>query len=162
MLFSIAALSNSTAQQAKSPEMTAEGKVGNASISIVYSSPSVRDREIWGALVPYDQVWRAGANKATTFETDNDIMVAGQKLAKGKYSIYMIPGEKEWQIIFNSEVGQWGIQRGGATTKKPENDVLTVKATPMSVDKQEALTYAVTADGFSLTWDKIKVSVPIK
>jgi hypothetical protein len=113
-----------------SPPMTASGKVGGATVTINYSSPSVKGRKIFGELVPFDKVWRAGANEATIFETDKDIMVEGKKLAAGKYSLYAIPGEKEWSFFFNSETGQWGIKRGGDTTKDAAKDVLTVKAKP--------------------------------
>ncbi|MGE5108655.1 MAG: DUF2911 domain-containing protein, partial [Sphingobacteriales bacterium] len=108
----------------QSPPATATGKVKGATITINYSSPSVKGRKIWGDLVPYDKVWRAGANEATIFETDKDIKVEGKALAKGKYSLYAIPGEKEWTIIFNSATGQWGINRGGTTTEDPAKDVL--------------------------------------
>src|SRR5258705_13398511 len=85
-----------------SPPATATGKVNGATITINYSSPSVKGRKIWGALVPYDKVWRAGANEATIFETDKDIKIEGKPLHAGKYSLYAIPGEKEWTFIFNS------------------------------------------------------------
>src|SRR5436190_4278131 len=94
-----------------SPPATAAGKIGEATIAIKYSSPSVKGRKIWGDLVPYGKVWRAGANEATIFETDRDIFVEGQKVPSGKYSLYAIPGEREWKIILNSQTGQWGIKR---------------------------------------------------
>src|SRR6187549_2507951 len=84
-----------------SPPGTATGKVNGATITINYSSPSVKGRKIWGDLVPYGQTWRAGANEATTFETDKEIMVEGKSLPAGKYAFFTIPGEKEWVIIFN-------------------------------------------------------------
>src|SRR5437870_4276896 len=84
-----------------SPAATATGKTKDgATITIQYSSPGVKGRKIWGDLVPYDQVWRAGANSATIFTTDKDLKVEGKKLAAGKYSLYAIPGEKEWTFIF--------------------------------------------------------------
>jgi hypothetical protein len=148
--------------QPKSPKKTATGTVGEAKVIIEYSSPSANGRQIWGGLVPYDKVWRAGANQATTFATDKDIMVGGNKLSKGVYSIYMIPGEKEWQVVFNKDVGQWGINRDGTTTRKPENDVFIVKTTPKSTDMMESLTYTVGSDSFSIGWEKLTASVPLK
>ncbi|MEQ9375182.1 MAG: DUF2911 domain-containing protein [Imperialibacter sp.] len=161
VLFVFAALVYAQAQP-KSPKMTANGKVGDANITIEYSSPSANGREIWGGLVPYGKVWRAGANNATTFETDKDIMVGVNKLAKGKYSIYILPTENEWQVIFNKEVGQWGINRDGTTTRKPESDVFIVKTKPMAADMQESLIYTVGSDSFSIGWEKLKASVPLK
>src|SRR5262245_46923680 len=105
------------AQNQASPPATATGKVNGATITINYSSPGVKGRQIWGALVPYDQVWRAGANAATIFETDKDIKVEGKDLKAGKYSLYILPTEKEWTFIFNSQTGQWGIKNDGSTTE---------------------------------------------
>ena len=133
-----------------------------ATVTINYSSPGVKGRKIWGDLVPYDKVWRAGANEATVFETDKDIKVAGNVLKKGKYSIYMIPGESEWQVIFNSEVGQWGITRARETTRNPEKDVFIVKVKSIKIDLKESLEYKVNASGVSLSWENFQVSIPIQ
>ena len=149
--------------QRPSPPATATGKVNGATITINYSSPSVKGRTIWGDLVPYDKVWRAGANEATIFETDKDIKVEDKALAKGKYSLYAIPGEKEWTIIFNSATGQWGINRDGTTTEDPAKDVLRVKVkSKKSASFNEKLIYTVDDNGFALQWDNLEVPVSIK
>lgn len=145
-----------------SPAATATGKVGEATITITYSSPSVKGREIWGGLVPYDKVWRAGANQATIFETDMDISVQGQKLPAGKYSFYALPGEKEWQIFLNSETGQWGIKRSGETSRNPDNDVLAVKVKSIKSSMNESLVYEITENGVSLKWELLEVPLNIK
>ena len=146
-----------------SPPATATGKVQAATITINYSSPSVKERKIWGELVPYDKVWRAGANKATIFETDKDLKVEGNTLPAGKYSIYAIPGETEWTIIFNSATGQWGVNRDGTTTQDPAKDVLRVKVKPKkSASFNEKLVYNVDANGFALLWENLEVPVSIK
>lgn len=146
-----------------SPPATATGKVSGATITINYSSPSVKGRKIWGDLVPYDKVWRAGANEATIFETDKDIKVEDKALAKGKYSLYAIPGEKEWTIIFNSATGQWGINRDGTTTEDPAKDVLRVKVkSKKSASFNERLIYTIDDKGFALQWDNLEVPVSIK
>lgn len=146
-----------------SPPQTASGKVGAATITINYSSPSVKGRKIFGDLVPYDKVWRAGANEATIFETDKPIKVEGKTLAAGKYSLYATPGEKEWTIIFNSETGQWGIKRSGETSKDPAKDVLSVKVKPAkSASMNEKLKYEVTSKGFALLWDNTQVPVAVQ
>ena len=140
-----------------SPAATAAGKVGDADITINYSSPSVKGRTIWGELVPYGKVWRAGANEATTFETSKDITVEGKTLPAGKYSLFAVPGENEWQILFNSQTGQWGTQHDAA------KDVLTVSVKPRaSSSMNERLLYDVNGSGFVLKWDKIEVPVSIK
>ena len=148
--------------QKKSPPMSATGSVGTATITINYSSPSVKGRKIWGELVPYNKVWRAGANEATTFETSSDIKVGGKALAKGKYSVYMTPGENEWEVIFNKEVGQWGITRGGETTRNAEKDAFTLKVKPTKGDFKESLEYKVNPGGFSLAWENLQVSIPVQ
>lgn len=146
-----------------SPPATAAGKVKGAAITIEYSSPSVKGRKIWGELVPYGEVWRAGANKATIFMTDKDIMVEGKKLPAGKYSLYALPTEKEWTIILNSETGQWGIKRSGETTRDPAKDVITVNVKPKKAAAfSERLTYNINGDGFSIVWENLEVPVAIK
>ena len=146
-----------------SPAATATGKVKDANIVINYSSPGVKGRKIWGDLVPYDKVWRAGANQATLFAVDKDVKVEGKALAAGKYSLYAIPGEKEWTIIFNSATGQWGINHDGSTTEDPSKDVLRVTVKPKkSKEFTERLAYVVDAKGFSLVWENLEVPVSVK
>lgn len=146
-----------------SPPKTASGKVKDANITIHYSSPAVKGREIFGGLVPYGEVWRAGANEATIFETDKAIRVEGKNLPAGKYSLYAIPGEKEWSIIFNKQTGQWGVKRGGVTSRDPAQDALVVKVKPKkSSGLNERLAYDITSNGFALRWEKTEVPVEIK
>jgi hypothetical protein len=149
--------------QRASPPATATGKIGDANITINYSSPAVKGRKIWGELVPYDKAWRAGANEATVFETDKTIKVAGKELPAGKYSLFAVPGKEEWQFIFNSQTGQWGINRNGEANRDPANDVLTVSVKPRaSTSMNERLLYEVTADGFVLKWENLEVPVAIQ
>ena len=146
-----------------SPPATAKGKVKDANITINYSSPGVKNRKIFGGLEPYGEVWRAGANEATIFETDQDIKVEGKTLPAGKYSLYAIPGEKEWTIIFNKQTGQWGINRDGSTTRDPAKDAITVKVKPKKTPSMvERLAYDVNDKGFSLKWENTEVPVSIK
>jgi hypothetical protein len=150
-----------------SPPATAKGKIKDATITIDYSSPSVKGRQIWGSLVPYNKIWRAGANEATIFTTDKDIMVEGKKLPAGKYSLFMTPGEKEWTVIFNSQTGQWGIKNSGDANLDPAKNVLQVMVKPKTEkDVQEKLTYNIEDKmmdkGFYLRWEKLKVFVSVK
>lgn len=164
-LLAFVAVTTASAQPSKprqSPKSTATGKIGDATISITYSSPSVKGRKIWGDLVPFDKVWRAGANEATIVEIDKDVMVEGKKLPAGKYSLYAIPSEKEWQIIFNSQIGQWGIERTGETTRKPEKDVLIVAVKPKQSSKMEESLIFTIHQGFSLKWENLDIAVTIK
>lgn len=146
-----------------SPPATASGKIKDANITINYSSPAVKGRKIFGDLVPYGQVWRAGANEATIFETDKAIKVEGKPLPAGKYSLYAIPGEKEWTMVFNKQTGQWGVKRGGATSRDESQDALTVKVKPKKASgMNERLAYDVNDKGFVLRWENVEVPVSIK
>ncbi len=146
-----------------SPPVTATGKVGIATITIHYSSPAVKGRKVWGELVPYDKVWRAGANEATLFETDKTITVEGKTLPAGKYSLFAQPGEKKWQFIFNSQTGQWGIKMSGEANRDPVNDVLIIAVAPQkSSTMNEHLRYDVTGKGFVLKWEHLEVPVAIR
>ncbi len=164
LLFLVSVLISSQLKAQKaSPATVAKGTVGYANLSISYSSPAVKERKIYGGLVPYNEIWRAGANEATIFETDKAIKVEGKELPAGKYSLYMLPTEKEWTIIFNSQVGQWGITRDHKTTNDPAKDVLKVTVKPTeSKTFNERLTYEVTEKGFSLNWEKLTIPVKVK
>ncbi len=147
----------------KSPADSVTGNVNGATIKIKYSSPSVKEREIWGKLVPYGKVWRAGANSATIFETDKEVKIEGKSLPAGKYSLYALVEENEWTIIFNSQTGQWGITRAGETTEDPAKDVLRVTVkTKKTTDMNEHLLYVIDNKGFSLRWEHLEVPVKIK
>jgi hypothetical protein len=163
LLLSVFAHAQGDKSQRPSPPATVTGKIGDATITINYSSPGVKGRKIWGALVPYNKTWRAGANEATIFETDHDIKVEGKKLPAGKYSLFATPGEKEWTFIFNSETGQWGIKRTGDANFDPSKNVLTVIVKPHKSDNfNERLTYTISSKGFALQWENLEVPVKVK
>jgi hypothetical protein len=141
-----------------SPKAEAKGTVGSAKVTVVYHQPSMRGRKVMGGLVPYGEVWRTGANDATTIEFDKPVKVEGKDLAAGKYALFTIPGENEWTIIFNSEVKQWG-----AYSYKKENDVLRVTVKPTKVSSPvETFVIAVAGDQLELKWENTSVPVKIK
>lgn len=146
-----------------SPAATAKGIINGANITITYSSPAVKGRKIYGGLVPYDKVWRAGANEATVFTTDKKIMIGKTPLEAGSYSIYAIPGEKTWKIIFNAETGQWGSTHSGESTRVPAKDVVSILVKPVQTAAlEERLKYEISAKGFALVWENVSVFVPVK
>lgn len=108
--------------------------IGDTKISISYHRPNVKGRKIWGELVPYNEVWRTGANNATVFETPIDVMINGQKLAKGKYALFTLPTTGNWTIIFNKNWNQWG-----SFTHDPKDDVLKVEVTPRQSEFHETM-----------------------
>ncbi len=136
--------------------------VGLTDITVTYSRPGVKGRTIWGALVPYDQPWRTGANEATTFTCSEEITVEGQKLAAGTYSIVTLPGKTEWTVAFNKEKDLWG-----AYAYKPESDALRVKVKPQTAAaSEEWMTFRFVDPTWNdatmvLHWEKLAVPVKI-
>lgn len=140
-----------------SPRKLMKATVGSTSINVNYGSPSIKGRAVWGGLVPYDKVWRTGANEATTIELSTDVMVEGKKLPAGKYGLFAIPGQKDWVIIFNSVSDQWG-----AYDYDSAKDVLRVNVVPVAqADNQEALVYEMDGDKLILKWEKMAVPISI-
>ncbi len=158
LLFSM----NTIAQPKKpvlSPADSVSGKIGKANVEIKYSSPSVKGRQILGALIPYGEVWRAGANAATTFTSDKDLNVEGKTLPAGSYSFFVIAKQSgKWTVVFNKVAKQWGAYKYDQA-----QDALRVDVTPKtSSSSQERLVYVITKKGFELKWEKVVVPVAIK
>ena len=135
--------------------------VGVTKIVIDYHRPAVRERAIWGALEPYDKVWRAGANEATTISFSTDVKIEGQALKAGTYGLFMLPTATEWTVIFNKDAKQWG-----AFTYKAEQDALRVKVTPQAAELQENMQYTfpvVTDDSATVAmhWEKLRVAFKV-
>lgn len=135
--------------------------VGLTDITIKYSRPGVKGRTIWGDLVPYDKVWRTGANEATTISFSEDVWVNGQKLARGMYSLHTIPGRDEWTIIFNSVADQWG-----SYSYDEAKDTLRVKAKPEAGAFNEWMSFEIPeissdAAKIVLRWEKVAVAFTV-
>jgi hypothetical protein len=140
-----------------SPKATVVQTVGVTDVTIAYCRPSVRGRVIWGGLVPYDQVWRTGANEATTITFSDEVTVEGTALPAGTYGLFTIPGKDEWTVIFNKGAKQWG-----AYDYKQADDVLRVKVKPQAAAFAEVMTLsfpAVAIDSVTvaLNWEKLQV-----
>ena len=159
VLFSFFTISFANAQEKpKSPPEKATGTINGATIQINYGSPSVKGRKIWGELVPFGEVWRAGANDATTFETDKEITIEGAKLPAGKYSFFVIPNEKECVVIFNKEAKQWGAYK-----YKEKEDQLRVTVKPEAVTENvEKLVYSFKGNNIVLSWANWNISLNVK
>ena len=141
-----------------SPAATATGKIGAANVTVSYSSPAVKGRSIWGGLVPYGQVWRAGANEATTVEFTKDVQVDGKALPAGKYGFFVLPTAKQWTVIFNKVPNQWG-----AFKYDEKQDALRVVVVPRKAAAMaERLAYEVQPAGLLLRWENLEALVPIK
>jgi hypothetical protein len=154
------------AQQDKSsrpsPPAKAECELSNGkSVTVDYSSPRAKGRKIFGGLVPYGQVWRAGANEATTFVTTSDINVGGKTVPAGKYTMFTIPAEDRWTLVISKKTGEWGTAYPG-----PENDLARID---MKVSKTSApvenftIAFDQTGNGCTLRmeWANTRASVEI-
>ncbi len=159
MLFAtilFATITSCSAQQAQSPRVTAEGK----DVKVSYGQPSKKGRVIFGELVPYNKVWRTGANEATEITFAKDMTFGGKPVKAGTYSLFTIPSESEWTIILNSELKQWGSYEYDKIKGK---DVLQVKVPAKKVPMSEKL--IMNFDGsnnLNIMWDEVGVSVPVK
>lgn len=120
-----------------SPKSFVGQTVGYTNITITYGSPGINEREVWGKLVPYGEVWRTGANEATTIEFDNDLIIEGKKVPSGKYALFTIPNKKEWIIILNKIYDQWG-----AFKYNKEEDQIRFKVKPISNHHVERLKFS--------------------
>lgn len=148
-----------------SPEEEVSFEANGLSIKVFYNRPYKKNRVIFGELVPYGKVWRTGANEATTFETNKDLNIKGKTLKKGRYSLWTIPRQDNWTIIFNSEFGQWGVNSIGNANRDPDRDVLQVDVGAVLQDQLfEQFTIAFEQIGgeaeMVLMWDKTVVAVP--
>lgn len=143
---------------ASSPSAMVKQTAGLTDITINYSSPGVKGRTIFGDLVPYGEVWRTGANKATSIAFSRDVVINGTDVKAGTYSIFTIPGEREWTIMLNSETELWGSDDYNA-----DNDVVRVKAMPVKTSFRER--FAVDILDFDnekativIEWEKTRVA----
>jgi hypothetical protein len=147
-----------TKEKRPSPPDKVSAEVKGTTLTVEYSKPSVKGRKIWGGLVPYNEVWRTGANEATTFETSKDIKVEGKALPAGKYGLFTLPGEKEWVFIFNKTWDQWG-----AYDYKKKEDVLRVTVTPTkSPQFVEQMTFFIEGDKVFFRWENLEVGFKIE
>lgn len=145
-----------------SPKASVMYTVGLTEVTVTYSSPAVAGREIWGKLVPYNEVWRTGANTATEINFTTDVMVAGKPVKAGKYALFTIPTNGKWTVILNSNAGQWG-----STNYKQDLDVLRFEVTPETLtEPKERLGFYinhVSADEAHVVmkWEKVKIKFPV-
>jgi hypothetical protein len=145
-----------------SPRDTAEATVGSDRVYVDYGRPAMRGRPIMGALVPYGQVWRTGANAATTLVTPRDLRIGGTMVPAGTYTLYTLPGESAWQLIVNKQTGQWGTEYDQA--QDLARIPMQVARTPAPV---EQFTIALEPGGgnvvnLALMWENTRASVPME
>ena len=158
-------------QQTKksSPEKNITYSKGELKLNLFYCSPSKKDREIFGNLVPYDEVWRTGANEASTFTTNKDIMIAGKPLPAGKYTLWTIPTETSWKVIFNDKMYGWGVKlTDQKASRDPDHDVLVVDgkvSKSLNTVEKFSITLRVSSPDTSIlmfAWDNVVVPLEIR
>lgn len=146
---------------ALSPKARVEQRVGVTDLAIDYSSPAVKGRKIWGELVPYDKVWRAGANQATKLVASRDFKFGTTAVKAGTYSLFMIPTKRAWSVMLNSDVS------AGQNNHDPKKDVAKLTVTPAKLaEPRERLTFVFsnTADdktAIDLEWERVRIRIPI-
>lgn len=161
---------NNTNTQQKKPRVSPKAglmqTIGITDVTISYSRPGVKNRKIWGELVPYNKVWRAGADEATKITFSTDVMIEGKKLPAGSYSFFIIPAEREWTIIFNKVADQWG-----AFEYNEAKDALRIRIRPANSSFHEWLYYSFTemktkdntySAVLNLNWESKKLPMKIE
>jgi hypothetical protein len=154
------------AQTEKKPPASPRGQASvsfadGKKVSVDYGRPYMRGRKIMGELVPFGQVWRTGANAATSFETDAPISISGTDIPAGKYTMYTLPGENEWKIIINKQTGQWGTEYNepqdlARIIAKPGKTTQPVEQFTISLEKR-----GPKAALMKLEWENTSVAVDI-
>src|SRR5271163_5020422 len=135
---------------------------GGKTLTVDYSSPRAKGRKIFGALVPYGEVWRAGANEATSFVTDADLNVGGKSIPAGSYTLFTIPDKDKWTLIISKKTGEWGTPYPGADSDFARID-MTASSLPSTVENF-TISFDKTRDGcvMHLDWETTRASIAIK
>jgi hypothetical protein len=162
LLLPFAVYSQEPAKPRPSPVAIAAARYKDTYIKIVYGQPQKKGREIFGQLVPYDQVWRTGANEATEIHLTRDIKINNTDLKAGNYSLFTIPGKEKWTIIINGDLGLWG-----AYNYNVKSDVLRFEVPALTIaEANEAFTIQIDQKNdkadLIMAWDKTKVTAPIQ
>jgi len=150
--------------KAKRPSPPASAKcelAGGKSITVDYSSPRAKGRKIFGGIVPYGEVWRAGANEATTFVTTTDVMIGGQHVPAGSYTLFTVPAQDKWTLIVSKKTGEWGVPYPGADSDLTRVD-MKASATSSPVENF-TIAFDKAAKGCTLRmeWENTRASVDI-
>lgn len=148
----------------KSPRLESSGVINGVETSIAFGSPFVKNREIWGGLIPYDKIWRAGANDATAITFAQPVLVEGNNVAAGTYALFIIPKENaDWTVILNEEWSKEEHGVWGAYDHKPEKDVLRFEVTPTFENQHvESLTFAVEDKQVKFEWEKAQFTFKVE
>ncbi|SHH37669.1 DUF2911 domain-containing protein [Winogradskyella jejuensis] len=150
-----------------SPKDSAAIELNDLKLKVEYNRPSKREREIFGALVPFNKVWRTGANEATTFKTNKNLIIQGMLLPKGNYTLWTVPMENSWKVMFNSGQYQWGVDEKMEPMWDPNYDVIEIEVPTEKLNttvERFTIAFDNTTGNLKLTlaWDNTKIEVPIR
>jgi len=136
-------------------------RIGLTDITITYHRPLAGTRKIWGGIVPYGQVWRAGANEATTFVTDTDLNVGGTAVPAGSYTIFAVPNADKWQLVISKKTGEWGTAYPGPSNDLARIDMKVSKLSSPMENFTIAFDHASSGCTLSMSWENTKASVDV-
>lgn len=150
-----------------SPKDSVEFKLNDLKLKVSYNRPSKKGREVFGALVPYNKVWRTGANEATMFKTNKPLYIKGFAIPEGEYTIWTVPGDSIWQIMFNTKKYRWGVDEEMRPMWDPNYDLLEIDAPVEKIDsvvEQFTISFDNSMDKLYLTlaWDQTKIAIPLE
>lgn len=150
-----------------SPKDTVKFELNDLRLKVFYNRPFRKEREIFGALVPFNKVWRTGANEATTFETNKTLEINGMSLPVGKYTLWTVPKDSVWSVMFNSKQYDWGVDSEMKPLWDPNYDVANIEVPVQKLDsnvEQFTIAFDNSTDKLYLTmaWDDVKIAVPLK
>lgn len=153
--------------QRLSPQDSVSFQMNDLKLEVKYNRPSKREREVFGALVPYNEVWRTGANEATVFITNQDLMIDGIFLPQGSYTLWTVPNEEHWQVFFNNKMYPWGVNEAMEAMREPQFDIVDIHV-PVSHLDNEVEQFTIGFDNttgnifLTMAWDTTKIAIPIE
>ncbi|WP_224484367.1 DUF2911 domain-containing protein [Robertkochia aurantiaca] len=163
-IFAFVSLSAQIQTPAPSPSAKLEQKVGLTDVSVVYSRPSMKGRTVFGELVPFDKVWRTGANQNTIVTFSDNVKIGGQELEKGSYAVFSKPGKENWEVYFYTDTNNWGIPQEWDQSKVAASATVKAEEMPMPVE-----TFTITIDDvhnngaeLGMIWENTYVAVPFE
>lgn len=150
-----------------SPKDTVKFELNDLKLKVFYNRPFKKERDVFGELVPFNEVWRTGANEATTFETNNTLVIGGMPLPKGVYTLWTVPKDTIWTVIFNSKQYAWGVDNQMKPMWDPNYDIVKIDVPVQKLNsyvEQFTIAFDNSTDNLYLTmaWDDVKVAVPLK
>ncbi|MBO3097454.1 DUF2911 domain-containing protein [Gelidibacter pelagius] len=150
-----------------SPKDVVKFELNDTKLEVLYNRPYKKGREVFGALVPYNKVWRTGANEATTFTTNKTLIIDGISVPKGIYTLWTVPNDSLWKVYFNTKQYPWGVDDQMRPMREPKYDLLEIDVPVIDIDstvEQFTIAFDNTVDVLKMTmaWDQTKIEVPLE